>query len=360
MFVFAIALTAVTQSAAGAGLDGGGAPTEGPMTPLHSAAQKGSLASAKARLAAGEPVDVRGPRAMTPLHFAAVAGAVDVASLLLDRGADPNARAAGDMTPLHFAAMLARPELAGLLARRGARTDIFNASGMLPLHLAANDKVVNVLVAAGADVNAFTTYGYTPLHTARRGLVARALVDHRADLRIRTPKGKTAMELAAIESLESVGLSIHSVMLGRLRGIVGQMRVTLTNISAEPLHDLTLPAHSEACEVEFEPENVPILLPGQNADFVWTMTRNPMASEGEHFIYFSVMSGGKKLMDETLKVDNQTHTTPEDMGMIRLAKSQVRPAPARWFYLVYALAPILVVATWYFWRRRSSARSGRE
>jgi hypothetical protein len=38
--------------------------------------------------------------------------------------------------------------------------------------------------------------------------------------------------------------------------------------------------------------------------------------------------------------------------MIRLAKGTLRPASSRWFYLVYASAPLLVVAAWLFFRRR--------
>ena len=319
---------------------------------LHQAARSGDGATLVRRLDAGEPVDARDDRDMTPLHHAAAMGHLDAAGMLLDRGADPNARAAGDMTPLHFASMLARPEMAGLLMRRGARTDIRNASGMMPLHLAANDKVVNVLAAAGADVNALTAKGLTPLHTARQGLVARALVDHKADLRIRTPKGRTAMELAGIETLERVGLSLHSVMLGRLRGVIGQMPFTVTNVSSEPKRDLAVEARSPACAIDVTPPSVPRLLPGQNADFVLTFTRRPTVPEGEYPIYVSIQGDGRRLGDTDLKVDTSMRVTPEDRGMIRLAKGQIRPASSRWFYLVYGSVPLLVVAAWLFFRRR--------
>jgi hypothetical protein len=322
------------------------------LTVLHQAARKGDTAALKQRLDAGDAVDVRDDRDMTPLHYAAAAGRLDAAGLLLDRGADPNARAAGDMTPLHFAAMLAHPEMAGLLMRRGARADIRNASGMMPLHLAANDKVVNVLVAGGADVNALTTKGLTPLHTARQGLVARALVEHKADLRIRTPKGRTAMETAGIESLEGVGLSLHSLMLGRLRGVIGQMPFTVTNVSAVPMRELSVSATSPACSIDVTPASVATLLPGQNANFVLTFTRKLTLPEGEHPIYLSIHGDGRKLGDTDLKVDTRRTITPEDRGMIRLAKGQIRPASSRWFYLVYASVPLLVVAAWLFFRRR--------
>jgi hypothetical protein len=326
-------------------------------TVLHHAAAQGDVATIRRGLDAGDAVDGRDDRDMTPLHHAASTGHLDAAGLLLDRGADPNARAAGDMTPLHFAAMLAHPEMVGLLSRRGARTDIRNSSGMMPLHLAANEKVVKVLIAAGADVNGLTSKGLTPLHTARQGMVARELIDHKADLRIRSPRGRTAMQTAGIESLERVGLSIHSVMLGRLREVVGQMPVTLTNISSKPIHNLALTARSPACSIDVTPEVVPQLLPGQNADMVLTMTQNSTAPPGEHPIYLSISGDGRKLGETDLKVDTSTHVTPEDMGMIRLAKGQIRPASSRWKYLAFASAPLFVVLAWLFFRRRQSAQA---
>jgi hypothetical protein len=322
-------------------------------TALHLAADKGDVTTIRQRLDAGDTVDFRDEREMTPLHRAAAAGQVDAATLFLDRGADPNARAAGEMTPLHFAAMLGHPELAGLLIRRGARFDIQNASGLMPIHLAANDRVVHALALAGADVNALTAKGFSPLHTARHGLVAKALIDHKADLRIRTPRGRTAMETAGIETLERVGLSIHSVMLGRLRGIIGQMPVTLTNVSFQPIRDLELTARGPSGEIDVTPVSVPQLLPGQNADMVLTLTRNPTVPEGEYPVYLSIRASGNKLGDTDLKVDTRMSETPEDRGMIRLAKSHVRPASSRWFYLAYASVPLLVVAAWLFLRKRT-------
>jgi ankyrin repeat protein len=325
-------------------------------TALHRAAKEGNADAVSQRLRSGDAVDVRDEQGMTALHLAAIVGSVPVASALLDRGADPNALGPGEMTPLHFAAMLAHPELAGLLLRRGARSDLRNASGMMPLHLAASDKVVNVLATAGADVNALTSKGQTPLHTARHGLIARALVDHKADLRIRNARGRTPMEIAGIETLERMGLTIHSVMLGRVRGILGQMPVTLTNVSATPIRGLTLRAQSPACNIEVTPLSVDVLLPGQNADMILTMTRRPDVPEGEHPVYLAIDGDGRHLGDTDLKVDTSSSVTPEDRGMIRLAKGKVRPAASRWFYLAYAAVPLLVVGAWFVIRRRSGSQ----
>jgi hypothetical protein len=339
--------TALAQSGGQSMLDAGPG-----ATALHRAAEQGDIATLEQRLAAGDLLDARDDRGLTPLHRAAIAGQLKAAALLLDRGADPNARAEGEMTPLHLAAMLAHAELAALLTRRGARADLRNASGMMPLHLAADDKVVNVLAAAGADVNGLTSKGLSPLHTARHGLVTRALIQNKADPRIRSPKGRTPMETAGIETLERSGLSIHSVMLGRLRGIIGQMPVTLTNVSSQAMHDLALSGRSPGCTVDVTPPSIARLLPGQNADYVLTLTRNPMVPERDYPIYLTLSAGGSKIGETDLKVDTRSTVTPEDQGRIRLAKGQIRPASSRWFYLIYALVPILVAAAWLFFRRR--------
>jgi len=321
-------------------------------TPLHLAAQSGNLSGARRLIEAGEQVDARDSRSMTPLHYAAIRGHVEVATLLLDRGADPNARAEGAMTPLHFAGMLGSPEMIGLLTRRGSRTDLRNEAGLAPLHLAADDRAVHALANSGAAVNARSGTGFTPLHTARQSSVARALLDHGADMRLRTPQGRTAMELAAVESLESGGLSVHSIMLGRLRGLVGEMPLTLTNISAQSIENLTIEARSPACDIEVEPATIPRIQAGQNADVHLSLTRAPSVREGEHPIFITISSAGGKLGQIDLRIDTHTGPTLEDRGMIRLAKGQMRPANSPWFYLVYASVPLLVLAAWLIFRRR--------
>jgi hypothetical protein len=160
------------------------------------------------------------------------------------------------------------------------------------------------------------------------------------------------METAGSETLERVGLSIHSVMLGRLRGIVGQMPVTLTNVSFQPIRELVLTARGPSGSIDVTPPSVPKLLPGQNADMVLTLTRNPNVPEGEYPVYLSISAEGNSLGNTDLKVDTRTSETPEDRGMIRLAKGQVRPASSRWFFLVYACVPLFVVAAWWFFRKR--------
>ena len=161
------------------------------------------------------------------------------------------------------------------------------------------------------------------------------------------------METAGIETFERQGLSIHSVMLGRLRGIMGQMPLTLTNISSQAIRDLAISGRSPGCSVDVAPPSVAQLLSGQNADYILTLIRNPDVSPGEYPIYLTLSADGSKIGETDLRVDTSTSVTPQDQGMIRLTKAQIRPASSRWYYLIYATVPILVVGAWLFFRRRS-------
>jgi hypothetical protein len=325
---------------------------------LIQAAAAGQAEAVRSLLAQGAPVDSKDAFEWTALHLAAAGGWTDVAALLLDRGADPNARARFDMTPLHWAAMRGRAEVAGLLTRRGARADARNAYGMTALHLAADNKVVAVLVTAGADVNALDERGRTPLHTARQGSVAKALIDRGADLRIRTPEGRTAMEIAAVDTTEPAGLSVHAPMLARLRGLVSQARVTIINISTRPMDDFVLAGHSPGCSVNATPAQLPSLQPGQLVDFTLTFLRTTGALEGQHPIFLSTSSGGTHLVDFDLRINTDMREIPEDSGMIPLAKGSLRPAPSRLHYLAYLAVPLLVFLAWFVVRRGRKKSTG--
>jgi hypothetical protein len=91
--------------------------------------------------------------------------------------------------------------------------------------------------------------------------VARTLLDHGADVRIRNARDLTAMQMAAIQSLKPAKLSFHSVVLGRLRGLVGAMPLFMTNVSDRPIEDIELSPRSPACGPEASPSCLERLLP---------------------------------------------------------------------------------------------------
>ena len=77
----------------------------------------------------------------TPLHLAADGGSVEVASALLDAGAPPSARNGSGLTPLHIAALMGRVDVARLLLARGADPVASDGGGKAPAEYAADAEV---------------------------------------------------------------------------------------------------------------------------------------------------------------------------------------------------------------------------
>jgi len=165
---------------------------DGWYTPLHVAAEKGSVAIARrlletisssgnegavnARASLGEHMD------LTPLHVAAQHGHREMIQLLVDAGADTTAvRGFGDrgaITTLHLAAengfVDAVATILDITASDGDQSPLIDAQdslGFTALHLAVQyqfPNVVRALLAAGADRSARTVDGLTAWHIARQ------------------------------------------------------------------------------------------------------------------------------------------------------------------------------------------------
>jgi uncharacterized protein len=157
------------------------------FTPLHFAAQQGSLESAKMLLAAGARIDDSGTQASqiaTPLLIASASGHNELSMYLVDEGADPSRSDKNGFTSLHYAAMRRNmlPLIAALL-KHGANPNVrlprdasdqggvteMSIEGATPLFLAAaagNGGAIRQLVAAGGDPKLPTAQGTTPLMVA--------------------------------------------------------------------------------------------------------------------------------------------------------------------------------------------------
>jgi ankyrin repeat protein len=107
----------------------------------------------------------------TPLHIAANGGSVDELELLLAKGANINARGNDGRTPLYYSVMANRKDEAEWLLAHGAEVDVKDDLGVTPLHLAVisrNEDMVELLLGRGASINAEDKKGGTPLYWATK------------------------------------------------------------------------------------------------------------------------------------------------------------------------------------------------
>jgi hypothetical protein len=325
--------------------------------PLHQAAARGDVAQLRALLDGGARIDERGPFEWTALHEAVIAGKTAAASLLLDRGADPNARGQFDMTPMHWAAIKGSAQMVTLLARRGGRTDSRNLYGMTPLHNAADETTAEALLAAGANVAARDERGMTPLHTARAAMVVKTLMQAGGDMRVTSLSGLTPFDLGVVNALEPAGVSIQSLRApARLKGMFARGSIMIRSVTELPLDDFAIQVESPACTVEAFPDRIARLAPAQILQVVLTLYRSPGVADGEQPLFFKLSAGTKQIGKFDLTVDTTRGETLEDQGWHKLGKGNVRPAPSRLHYVVYAAVPLLVVGAWLIARRRRKSK----
>eukprot|EP00004_Rigifila_ramosa_P019527 TRINITY_DN4978_c0_g1_i2.p1 TRINITY_DN4978_c0_g1~~TRINITY_DN4978_c0_g1_i2.p1 ORF type:complete len:1287 (+),score=312.62 TRINITY_DN4978_c0_g1_i2:411-4271(+) len=254
----------------------GAAPSNANFTPLHFAAEKGSLACADLLLARGaDHSPLGGPlRDETPLFRAACRGHVTLLSRLLAAGADPNCVCAGHQystgdTPLHRSPS----DCVAVLLAHGANPNARNNTDTTPLHLAAEDgdvDCVRALLEAGADTSARNKYNETPLDLAKSTVVQALLQPNSSTSSgafLSPPTGLTSrrLSLSKAETLE------HTP--GRRRSSVPKLRrpsipldferpaatQTAVDASAAPVSDTVVPAVQVTDATSSETTAVPVV-----------------------------------------------------------------------------------------------------
>jgi ankyrin repeat protein len=173
---------------------------------LLDAAKRGDVAAVQAQLKAGADPNAAQGDGLTPLHFAAQKGSLEMTRILLAARASVSAKTRlGDYTPLHLAAGGGHTAVVGVLIDAGADVNALTSyTGVTPLHLAAKavggETVVKTLIERGAAVNVReTAAGQTPLMFAaaagRTGSV-RELLRGGADAKLSTEVMDVLKQLA--------------------------------------------------------------------------------------------------------------------------------------------------------------------
>lgn len=173
-------------------------------TPLHWAADKGSLSLARLLLESGAESTAPDHKHSTPLHFAAYGGHVSIAELLLQYGAAIEAQDYHGATPFYQAAVRGNLDVMKLLIRKGVAIEtITDRHGQTPLHVAAVNgqaESAKLLLDNGANINVVDNHTCTPLISAAFfGFteLVRSFLSRGADIDARDIWGHTALIVAA-------------------------------------------------------------------------------------------------------------------------------------------------------------------
>ena len=172
---------------------------------LLKAVDEGDVATVRALVVVGVPVDGVGSDKMTLLHTAASKGYTDIVKLLLHYGADIESKERGTgFTPLHCAALNSRLEVLDLLLSCGANKEAQASCGSTALHSAAEKGFfdgVKLLLENKADTEVRTTKGLMALHGAVKANCLDSvdlLLASKAQVNAQTEQGLTPLHCAVI------------------------------------------------------------------------------------------------------------------------------------------------------------------
>lgn len=179
-------------------------------TPLHFAADNGSIEVIKLLLAKGANLMVKDVDGDTPLHWAAFAGHQDVAEQLIDADAEINTKNKKGQTPLEYAVMRGQTNVVDFLLAKGAEIPVTGDKSRTLLHLAAangQSGLVSSLIAKDVDIRSRSNEGGTLLHSAAIGGLSgiiEFLIEHSVGIDARDHYGLTPLHLAARDGQKKI------------------------------------------------------------------------------------------------------------------------------------------------------------
>jgi len=206
----------------------------GCLTPLHLAAEGGSLPLVSFLLEHGAPCDpVTEDRKVTPLYLAIRAGHTEIVETLLQHGADLGLAKEGNLSPLQEACLNGHDKICELLMQKGMVMEP-HLNGKPLLHIAversSNEKsyvnIITLLCRCGADPNE-EWYGPIPSYHQRlekkMSSKAMLLVVEREKSIAKIADAETKSKLEASErkmNLTPVHMACASGKIGCLRALL--------------------------------------------------------------------------------------------------------------------------------------------
>ncbi|XP_066215876.1 histone-lysine N-methyltransferase EHMT2 isoform X4 [Saccopteryx leptura] len=176
-------------------------------TPLHAAAQKGSVEICHVLLQAGANINAVDKQQRTPLMEAVVNNHLEVARYMVQRGGCVYNKEEDGSTCLHHAAKIGNLEMVSLLLSTGqVDVNAQDSGGWTPIIWAAEHKhieVIRMLLTRGADVTLTDNEENICLHWASftgSAAIAEVLLNARCDLHAVNYHGDTPLHIAARES----------------------------------------------------------------------------------------------------------------------------------------------------------------
>ena len=142
-------------------------------SPLHIAANNGSLEFYKYIARKCGCINHVGDRGVTAIHMAATAGHLEIVKFIIDNLQDenknPGATDPEGLTPLHLAALKGHFEVCKFIINLLTNKNPRFTDGWTPLHCVAmggNIKIYKLMMENLVDINPGNNHGITPLHTA--------------------------------------------------------------------------------------------------------------------------------------------------------------------------------------------------